>query len=1389
MNKPTHSSSEEKNIFQRKQELFHEVGEMLRSLSSTNTSLHIQCTILKHIALSSLEDALAIIQQTWTSDQKEEQKEVLLALLSDAQIQNKYAHLEKKLFHRLQEYDHSKSFNSGINTIPLKKEEWQVLSNKIDTYYKDLWQTRKFRIVEEQREVVNKNELLFDYLQIEKRSAEKSYYAVPALKVLCEKIFDKDFSLDENLSVLVELFYCEFEDYASMSLQDRESDLETNTHKYVLQELQKKDNDAFIALVGKFISELCNVPNYFYEGYIPEKVLKYLCSEMKFSISFEEVSSRLRGHRYMGSIANIHRKAELISRSKRNLKEMGMEVERREGQYEWKEQKESTGEHFIREEIELPEGYFLYRITGGISGNATVMCSREGVDMIYAHIRNGKIVSKFFKNIGNERVDKCDIDIYWDDEKQSTPIMVYSSDGHTMQCILDEGFIKMWKAEGMRHTWIIQRYEDELLIGFREKGRMNIFSSKNTQNIVLNSQINKSKDLFLYRHNDQVKVFVCNDGLLIDSKGSRGPCTISLIDTNHAEIQFFEPHRVVSTPITNDYSHIDPLHRYKVAFNGGMLYLVDQDSLQVFMIERNEMKMYNRSQYINLNGLEIRWMFKPEVVNTDEQAYGVGNIIFFQKQIFSFPEGFEVMRIANYNGSLMIAYTFIRGERSSFLFIDKESLASKENNIFSREDVQSFEYYPKKEYEDFLVYKDEVYMIKIQGQKSFNNRIQKKTYILEKDGIQVGPEFLYIIGYEFGTFGNYLMSGTIKDPLVFVSFDETTKKYFTIRTDEYAVPMDHAEKELSLLNFLSKSRPTTEEIDHIRTEYFPSELLNETAEDRYKKKKRHKVAELITKKPEYLLGSTPVRSGMNEKKVIEDCIDILLPEDRTTLLKKRPLLQKMQEHFKESIISLSGMKGIVGVVDKIRSGIAATIGKNIQESGQSLWEEFSSSRINDGDPLEKGKVELMRLSSPVDQMFADGLMVDYDPSTKMWSQGVIPVEPFPTESLKKVEVTIPIQKVKTCVVPKPIRSRVVEESIRVNKKSDYTVETNRAGFVKVHFLEGSAARTLSYTLEIPEKDPAYHFYSMEEYTESMKNMEDEVYASLTVNLASLPLEYTVFIKTLEDLSPSEKMTKILSLIHEIGFYDMHNGEVNAQKMDMSLEERIVFMYDRMTMLKRKNKEAISEKQYAGVCADFAFLATILLRKAGLCAGILNGVLPQNKTIVNDSDAHGISFVVWPSEKKGIFQIIPFDATPGNAQSLLFERGKDIRKEELQRKTLSTAEEKKVVSHIMTEESVQEMPLPDLIQEKEFIEKYDLFLPTERIGDILSLLLYGPKKLKMQVLTQEGEREQFKEYMKRMLPVIGDNEEYVEPEKALLTIAKEGDMTPSEVVEFLRELKL
>ncbi len=333
-----------------------------------------------------------------------------------------------------------------------------------------------------------------------------------------------------------------------------------------------------------------------------------------------------------------------------------------------------------------------------------------------------------------------------------------------------------------------------------------------------------------------------------------------------------------------------------------------------------------------------------------------------------------------------------------------------------------------------------------------------------------------------------------------------------------------------------------------------------------------------------------------------------------------------------------------------RENLWGEMGNLAEPRAENYLESMSEISFEGGDPAESEKgisKEVLHLREPMREMIASGIYGKYDGGK--WSKVMFPIEFGADEPTKEITMSIPdVSKVSRVNLSKTLDSKIISERIKGitadGKEIPLEVEVSILGEGVV--LDKKKAKEIVYSIEknlIPTKMPNLDNVSYESY----KKLFSKNYgADLLEGIADLPEELNMFVDSLEEMSPKEKVFAIEKFVRDNSFYDMENAEVTQIKAGKSIEEKIMIMEERLEVLRERMPEygeQLSKKKYAGVCADFNILTASLLRRAGILSGVVDGFMPSGK-VVTTADAHGVAFVLFPDDL-GKNKIFTVDGTP------------------------------------------------------------------------------------------------------------------------------------------------
>ncbi len=323
-------------------------------------------------------------------------------------------------------------------------------------------------------------------------------------------------------------------------------------------------------------------------------------------------------------------------------------------------------------------------------------------------------------------------------------------------------------------------------------------------------------------------------------------------------------------------------------------------------------------------------------------------------------------------------------------------------------------------------------------------------------------------------------------------------------------------------------------------------------------------------------------------------------------------------------------------------------------------QENSSTLMWGGDPRyaesELSKVEVISTSEDVFTFQASECFLSLDRMGGNW--GKIPLKINDNDIIIGNDIEVKIAELRgvqgKIVILKPLLSNVDISSIEAFDRNgapiiDINIQENIDGTILVNLGKSGDIESLKYkyktTSSLIDAD-----ISSEEFEQFKENLSETLKSNSEKVLESkitLPAEVNLFLESIKDLSPIDKVKEIEKYVREVSYYDFDNGEVNKDKFGRSPVELFTIMQFRMEDIKKKKKELagqLSGKLFAGVCADFANLTALIFRSASIPSGVSTGFL-QNGNKATLADAHGLCVIPWPT-KSGEIELIEIDGTPG-----------------------------------------------------------------------------------------------------------------------------------------------
>ncbi|MFP4514997.1 MAG: transglutaminase-like domain-containing protein, partial [Parcubacteria group bacterium] len=506
-----------------------------------------------------------------------------------------------------------------------------------------------------------------------------------------------------------------------------------------------------------------------------------------------------------------------------------------------------------------------------------------------------------------------------------------------------------------------------------------------------------------------------------------------------------------------------------------------------------------------------------------------------------------------------------------------------------------------------------------------------KEFIVGPNGQKIGEEYDSIKVFNI----NEEKTGLI----VIGSIDQTLIKQ-TIGVDEKVMENKEEEKEhklskeeqerLDLLNLIHK--PNLEDIDK-----YLSEHKKDGDKSSVSKSQVNILNEALRQNKELLLDIVPAKKDRLVEQTASRLVYKLFPEVLENIKRE----EQKNKHALSGFWNRLGFGGGGGNSQESEEGGSAAGGNNL--------ESRSTANTYEGGGFgekKKKEQEVFELRESILAMMANNIFTKYSDSG--WSKQEIKLSkeidlPFKeiTNTLKNVGNSLNIS------LPKPVEARIILERVKGIKEdgTEINLEVQTNAMQEVVCVNSENVKEIIYSFKMSEAFEPLKDQDQRQYSDFVKKLDHS--SSLTESIADLPEELTIFINSLKNKKPKEKIIAIENFVKENSYYDFSNQETIDLKKGKNITEIIDIMELRAQELEGKG-ENNNKKKYAGVCADFALLTTALLREASIASGYLKGYKVDGKK-ASTNNAHGCSFVLYPNEN-GESRMIAIDGTPDGIDS-------------------------------------------------------------------------------------------------------------------------------------------
>jgi len=461
---------------------------------------------------------------------------------------------------------------------------------------------------------------------------------------------------------------------------------------------------------------------------------------------------------------------------------------------------------------------------------------------------------------------------------------------------------------------------------------------------------------------------------------------------------------------------------------------------------------------------------------------------------------------------------------------------------------------------------------------------------------------------------------------------------------EEVVLTEQEQRDLELLNLLAEVQAGKFDdfatFDYFR-KYYPTDkkmslqdqMLNFVA---HSKKMVQTLNQTLAKDPKLFLSTMGAKQDNLSEAYVEHLLLSLFPEIRLNR-------EKAERAEKEK-------RGRFGWGSRFGREDMAEIEADPENIARSFLAGDEYTAFEGADPKNGKETEVVRLRESTSGLLVSGVYGRYNSSSCKWEK--IPLDLNKEDSGVTREITMEISDtrgLREVVLPRLSNGRILPDRIKGvgggGQEIILKMKLNNFGENVVEVPFGVKKILYSQTEDLVPKVPTdCGAEEYEKFTRQVKRAGGEV---LTEKLARLPDDVRMFIDSLRSRSPKEQVQAVEAFVRRYGYYDFDNGEVVKEKQGKNIEEILFIMEIRLQELRRRPelRSFLYNKKYAGVCADFAILASAMMRELGLPSGVISGFhVSSGQKSVTTKDAHGIAFALWPSTS-GKTEIIEVDGTP------------------------------------------------------------------------------------------------------------------------------------------------
>ncbi|MDD5050464.1 MAG: transglutaminase-like domain-containing protein [Candidatus Pacebacteria bacterium] len=412
--------------------------------------------------------------------------------------------------------------------------------------------------------------------------------------------------------------------------------------------------------------------------------------------------------------------------------------------------------------------------------------------------------------------------------------------------------------------------------------------------------------------------------------------------------------------------------------------------------------------------------------------------------------------------------------------------------------------------------------------------------------------------------------------------------------------------------------------------------------------------------------------------------------------------------------------------------------------------EYTTLDGSDAESFEKQTETVATLSAPTQELLVTGFFGELTEDDATWYKFELPEkgEIFSgegeTEGKEKITVSLASSRKSVLPIPldwrygKNVQGQKEEEQLSVRER----IRRRKMGQIErpIQNIDTPISPNIPALLpdEVRRLDhPKYDIFkgnetlldteiSQKKFIERISEFGDELVDPLLETDARFSPEVEIFLKSIKALKPFDRIEAIEDFIRTNSAYDLTNPYAEDKKTS-GIQDRLYYIEMHAEDIKIETPKLSHEVFFAGVCADFALLAALMMRRVGIPAGVCTGVKAEALAI-KERSSHSVAFALMPDISGKPYPLL-VDATAENQ----YESQKPIRSVKRYRRENVERKREKIIESREKVKSEEATQGPEPKKKKKQITPVDFSLLSleipkdepEKIERLFDALWYTP----------------------------------------------------------------